>query len=114
MSLKEKIENAEETSWVTDGIDPSEIRSTAINARLAAQIRLVRQDYLGLTRDQLAKQLEVSQYVISKWENPEHDFSISDLCKISMELNIEDYLIELLTNIKRWENNLGGLMLWWE
>jgi hypothetical protein len=31
-----------------------------------------------------------------------------------MGLNIEDYLIKLLTNIKRWENNLGGLMLWWE
>jgi ribosome-binding protein aMBF1 (putative translation factor) len=100
MSLKEKIENAEETSWVTDGIDPSEIMLTAINARIAAQIRLARQD-LGLTRDQLAKQLGVSQYVISKWENPEHDFSISDLCKITMVLNIEDYLIKLLTNIKR-------------
>ena len=104
MSLKEKIENAEETSWVTDGIGPSEIMLTVINARIAAQIRLARQD-LGLTREQLAKQLGVSQYVISKWENPEHDFSISDLCKIAMELNIEDYLIKLLTNIKRWENN---------
>jgi ribosome-binding protein aMBF1 (putative translation factor) len=100
MSLKEKIENAKKTSWVTDGIDPNEVRSTVINARLAAQIRLARQD-LGLTREQLAKQLNVSQYTISKWENPEHDFSISDLCKIAMELNIEDYLIKLLTNIKR-------------
>jgi ribosome-binding protein aMBF1 (putative translation factor) len=100
MNLKEKIENAEETSWVTDGIEPSEIMLTLINARIAAQIRFARQD-LGLTRDQLAKQLGVSQYVISKWENPEHDFSISDLCKIAMELNIEDYLIKLLTNIKR-------------
>ena len=104
MSLKEKIENAEETSWITDGIDPNEIRSTVINARLAAQIRLARQD-LGLTREQLAKQLGVSQYIIAKWENPEHDFSISDLYKIAMELNIEDYLIKLLTNIKRWGNN---------
>ena len=100
MSLKEKIENAEKTSWVTDGIEPSEIMLTVINAIIAAQIRLARQD-LGLTRDQLAKQLGVSQYVISKWENPEHDFSISDLCKIAMGLNIEDYLIKLLTNIKR-------------
>ena len=104
MSLKKKIENAEKTSWVTDGIDPNEIRSTVINARLAAHIRLARQD-LGLTREQLSKQLGVSQYMIAKWESPEHDFSISDLCKIAMELNIEDYLIKLLTNIKRWENN---------
>ena len=100
MSLKEKTENAKSAAWVTDGIDPNEVRTTVINARLAAHIRLTRQE-LGLTRDQLAKQLGVSQYTIAKWENPEHDFSISDLCKVAMGLNIEDFLIKLLTNIKR-------------
>ena len=100
MSLKEKMKNKNGAMQEIDEFNlDDEAKSMYINAQLSTQIMLMRKKS-GLTREQLAKQLNVSQYTISKWENLEHNFSISEICKISMALNIEDYLIELLTNIK--------------
>ena len=100
MNLKEKMKNKNGAMQEIDEFNlDGEAKSMYINTQLSTQIRLMRKKS-GLTREQLAKQLNVSQYTISKWENLAHNFSISEICKISMALNIEDYLIELLTNIK--------------
>lgn len=92
--------NTISTTLMDEGMDPIELRSSVINSNLSEHIKELRKKQ-GLTREKLAKELGVPQYTIAQWENSNHDFTISDLCTISVILNIEDFLIKLLTNVKR-------------
>ena len=100
MSLKEKIENATHTDWVTKGFSKPEVKKIAVNAQIAARITLAKQEQ-NLTREDIARELKVSKFIAAKWEDPEHDFTISELCKISEVLDISDLLINLAEKSKR-------------
>lgn len=75
----------------------SEDKASIINANLAAYIKTTRLQQ-RLTREDLAKQLKTTQYRIAKWENAEHDFTISDICKVASVLDIKDFFINLLND----------------
>ena len=96
MSLKEKIENAQPTTWVTDGMGKEEEKSSVINAKLAAHITIERRDKLGLSRVQFAKEIGVRTFEVAKMESLDHDFTVSELCAISKVIDISSYIKELI------------------
>ena len=100
MNTEEKIESID---WVTNGLEKEAI---TINMRISACIAFERKK-MGLTRADLANKLKVAQYMIAKWESPDHDFTISELIKIDNIIDISKYLKILLDfTLKENENEL--------
>ncbi len=88
MSLKDKIANATETKWVTNGLDKNEVKAIAELALISAEIELSRQK-MGMTQSEFAKYMGVSQGMVSKWESREYNFTVKSLYDIFSKLNIE-------------------------
>ena len=51
---------------------------------------------LRLTRSDLAEKLQVRNFDIAQWESNKHDFTVSELCKISTVLDISKFIKELI------------------
>jgi len=100
MILEERTNNTQEITWVNDGIDPIAVRSACINEILSQKIAEFRKDN-NLTRAQMAEKIKTSQYMISQYEKPDYDFNISDFCRLSMIMNIEDCIYDAFKNIRR-------------
>jgi transcriptional regulator with XRE-family HTH domain len=83
----EKISNAKSTSWVTDGLPKTEIKTTVELAKISAKITKQRLD-MGMTQREFADYMGVSQGMVSKWESGEYNFSIKTLNEICIRLDL--------------------------
>ncbi|MBE5901235.1 MAG: helix-turn-helix transcriptional regulator [Lachnospiraceae bacterium] len=88
MSIKDKILQAENTTWVTDGMSDVEIKTTIELARISAKIESCRLD-MGMTQQEFADYMGVSQGMVSKWESRAYNFTIRSLNEIFSKLNLE-------------------------
>jgi ribosome-binding protein aMBF1 (putative translation factor) len=88
MSIKGKIANSGESSWLSDSLSSDERKTAEFVAAIAASIQ--RQRHVkGYTQKDLADKLGVSQVMISRWENGEENFTVATLAKISAALEME-------------------------
>lgn len=88
MGLKEKIANAKRTDWVTEGISEAEVKTTIELAKISAKIEKCRLD-LGMTQNEFADYMGVTQGMVSKWESREYNFTIRSLNEICDKLGIK-------------------------
>lgn len=88
MSIKEKMAQAKENTWLADSLKPEERIAAKSIAQIAATIQQQRKEQ-GYTQQELAKKLGVTQVMVSRWENGEENFTVATLAKISAALNLE-------------------------
>jgi ribosome-binding protein aMBF1 (putative translation factor) len=87
MSLKEKMANAPENTWLVDSLSEDERLTAEFIAQIAVSIQLTRRER-GYTQKELAEKLGVSQVMISRWENGDENFTVATLAKISSALGV--------------------------
>ena len=75
-------------------IPEHEQKTNKFLALMSFEIRLNRKR-LNLTQKQLAKNLGISVSSLSKWENGEHNFTVSELCKINHLLFTKNELYKI-------------------
>jgi len=90
MSVKEKMDKATESAWLSDHLTQEESITAKYIAQIAATIQRQRKAK-GYTQQELASKLGVSQVMISRWENGEENFTVATLAKISAALGMEFY-----------------------
>ena len=83
MSIYDKISNAQETTWLTDGIAKSIIELAKISAKIER-----RRLELNMTQKEFATYMNVSQGMVSRWESREYNFTIKTLNEICQKLNL--------------------------
>ena len=88
MSIKDKMDNANESTWLSDYLTQEESTTAKYIAQIAAIIQRQRKEK-GYTQQELASKLGVSQVMVSRWENGEENFTIATLAKISSALGLE-------------------------
>ena len=86
----EKMNNAKESSWLSEHLTPEESIIAKYIAHIAATLQRQRKAK-GLTQLELSKMLGVSQVMVSRWENGEENFTVATLVKISSALGLELY-----------------------
>ena len=72
---------------LSSDMNAEEVLLASIQSMIAAKISIRRQDF-GLSQKQLADKLNVSQALVSRWENGDVNFTLSTLVKISQALDI--------------------------
>jgi transcriptional regulator with XRE-family HTH domain len=87
MGITEKIANAKKTSWLTEGMTDSDVKTTVELAKISAKIERSRID-LGMTQKEFADYMGVSQSMVSKWESRDYNFTIKTLNEICQKLNL--------------------------
>lgn len=87
MSIKEKMLSAENATWLFGSLSDEERTTAEFIASIAASIQLQRKK-LGMTQKELGDKLNVSQAIVSRWENGEENFTVATLAKISAALDI--------------------------
>lgn len=85
MSIYDKISNAQETTWLTDGIAEAEAKSIIELAKISAKIERRRLE-LNMTQKEFAAYMNVSQGMVSRWESREYNFTIKTLMKFVKSL----------------------------
>ncbi|MBO5247497.1 MAG: helix-turn-helix domain-containing protein [Eubacterium sp.] len=88
MGIAEKIANAKETSWVTEGLSDAEVKTVMELAKISARIERCRLE-MGMTQHEFAKYMGVTQGMVSKWENREYNFTIRSLNEICQKIDLE-------------------------
>lgn len=87
MGLADKIAGAKKTNWITEGLTGTEVKTIVELAKISARIERCRLD-LGMTQEQFASYMGVSQGMVSKWESREYNFTIRSLNEICQKLNL--------------------------
>ncbi len=72
---------------LSQNMTAEELLLASMQSMIAAQISIRRQD-LGLSQQQLADKLDVSQALVSRWEAGDANFTLSTLVKISQALGL--------------------------
>lgn len=75
-------------SALTEGLPDEELLMAAIQSDIAAAISTAR-TAKGLSQQQLADSLGVSQALVSRWENGDANFTLETLVRIALKLDIE-------------------------
>ena len=88
MSIKNKMDRANENAWLSDYLSQEEKVIAKYIGQIASIIQRQRKEK-GYTQQELANRLGVSQVMVSRWENGEENFTIASLVKISAALEIE-------------------------
>jgi len=88
MSSEEKLRNVEETTWLNKYVTEEDHIANRYIAHIAATIELQRKAK-GYTQKELARRLEVSQVMVSRWENGDENFTIKTLAKLAIALEID-------------------------
>lgn len=108
MGIKEKIQNAEKTNWISEGISVGEVKSLVELAKISAQIERRRLD-LGMTQKEFAEFMGVTQGMVSKWESRDYNFTIRSLneicCKLELSLtvNIDKPCLRSEYKVLKWD-----------
>lgn len=87
MSIKNKLASAEETTWLFDAMTEEERSTAEFITSIAASIQTQRKSQ-GMTQQDLGNKLNVSQAIVSRWENGEENFTMATLAKISAALGM--------------------------
>lgn len=91
MGIADKIANAKNTNWVSEGISEAEVKTIVELAKISAKIERCRIG-MGMTQKEFADYMGVTQGMVSKWESREYNFtirSLNEICeKIDLELSI--------------------------
>ncbi|MCL2338032.1 MAG: helix-turn-helix transcriptional regulator [Firmicutes bacterium] len=87
MDLKQKLQNAKGSTWLSDALTQEEKVAAAMSAEIASFLQKYRKSH-GLTQDELAKILHVSKDDIIRWEDGDEDFTIANLAKIATSLHL--------------------------
>ena len=91
MGIAEKLSKAKKTDWVSEGFSKAEVKTIVELAKISAQIERCRLE-MGMTQQEFAKFMGVTQGMVSKWESREYNFTIKtlyDICqKIDLELSV--------------------------
>lgn len=88
MGLAEKIANAKETNWVTEGLSAAEIKTIVELAKISVRIEGSRLE-MGMTQQEFAEYMGVTQGMVSKWESRDYNFTIRSLNEICQKLDLE-------------------------
>lgn len=88
MGIAEKLVSAKEAYWISEEVPESEVKATVELAKISAQIERSRLEK-GMTQQEFAKYMGVSQGMISKWESREYNFTIKTLNEICEKINLE-------------------------
>ena len=88
MGIAEKLVSAKESYWISEEVPESEVKATVELAKFSAQIERSRLEK-GMTQQEFAKYMGVSQGMISKWESREYNFTIKTLNEICEKINLE-------------------------
>lgn len=88
MGIAEKLVSAKESYWISEEVPESEVKATVELAKISAQIERGRLEK-GMTQQDFAKYMGVSQGMISKWESREYNFTIKTLNEICEKINLE-------------------------
>lgn len=88
MGIAEKLVSAKESYWISEEVPESEVKATVELAKISAQIERSRLEK-GMTQQEFAKYMGVSQGMISKWESREYNFTIKTLNEICEKINLE-------------------------
>ena len=88
MGIAEKLVSAKESYWISEEVPESEVKATVELAKISAQIERSRLEQ-GMTQQDFAKYMGVSQGMISKWESREYNFTIKTLNEICEKINLE-------------------------
>ena len=88
MSIKDRVNNAKESAWLSDYLTQEERAAAKYIAQIASVIQRQRKAK-GYTQQELANMLGVSQVMVSRWENGDENFTIGTLAKISVVLEME-------------------------
>lgn len=88
MGIAEKIASAKKTNWVSESFTDAEAKTIVELAKISARIERRRLD-MGMTQQEFAKYMGVSQGMISKWESREYNFTIKTLNEICQKIDLE-------------------------
>lgn len=99
MGLNEKIANAKDTQWVAEGMSQVEAKTTVELAKISARIEKSRLD-MGMTQQEFADYMGVSQGMVSKWESRDYNFTVRTLNEICEKLKL-NVTVEIDANITK-------------
>ncbi len=88
MGIAEKLAGAKKTNWVSEGFSDAEIKSIVELAKISARIERCRLE-MGMTQQEFAEYMGVSQGMVSKWESREYNFTIRTLNEICQKIDLD-------------------------
>ena len=88
MGIAEKLASAKKTNWISEGFSETEIKTMVELAKISAQIERGRIE-MGMTQQEFAEYMGVTQGMVSKWESREYNFTIKTLTEICQKLDLE-------------------------
>lgn len=88
MGIAEKLANAKNTNWLSEGLSEAEVKTMVELAKISARIERYRIE-MGLTQREFAEYMGVTQGMVSKWESREYNFTIKTLNEICQKIDLE-------------------------
>lgn len=88
MGLAEKLANAKNTNWVSEGFSEAEVKTMVELAKISARIERCRIE-MDMTQQEFAEYMGVTQGMVSRWESREYNFTIKTLNEICQKINLE-------------------------
>lgn len=88
MGIAEKLAGAKKTKWVSEGFTDAEVKTIVELARISAKIERSRLE-MGMTQQEFAEYMGVTQGMVSKWESREYNFTIKTLNEICQKIDLE-------------------------
>jgi DNA-binding transcriptional regulator YiaG len=82
VSIKRKLQTAEITSWLTHDLSREELLEDAVLAEIALAIQDYRRQR-NLSQAEFAKQIGVSQTMVSRWENADGNLTLASMARIA-------------------------------
>ena len=111
MGIAEKLASAKKTNWVSEGFSEAEVKTMVELAKISARIERCRIE-MGMTQQEFAEYMDVTQGMVSKWESREYNFTIktlNEICqKIDLELSVslEKPCVKSDYTIVRWDSEI--------
>ena len=84
MGIAEKLAGAKKKDWVSN----AEVKTIVELARIYAKIERSRLE-MGMTQQDFAEYMGVTQGIVSKWESREYNFTIKTLNEICQKIDLE-------------------------
>lgn len=88
MGISEKLAKAKNADWISEGFSEAEVKTMVELAKISARIERCRID-MGMTQQEFAEYMGVSQGMVSKWESREYNFTIKTLNEICQKIDLE-------------------------
>lgn len=88
MGIAEKLAKAKKTKWVSEGLSDVEVKTIVELAKISARIERSRIE-LGMTQQEFAEYMGVTQGMVSRWESREYNFTIKTLNEICQKIDLE-------------------------